>query len=376
MMVGSGGPMPDMAPPVDNSLPARPPTDHPTLPVMVNHGGPVLAAPQIWTIVWKGDEALGASVQDYTDWMLTSEVFWTASLSEYGVGKGQAMGVITLPDSPPATLDDSTVVAMIKQHIGDGLFPQVVQNATVLSFIVPKVTQQTMFGGKGCVDYLGYHSEARTATGATTYVPYMINLQCDSQFETLMETISHESSETSTDPHPNTAPTWYVDLAANGGEIADLCNPLAQIFEVARPAPGGGTTMVHYGASRNWSNRAAAAGNIDPCAPAPATHPYYNVAIAPTSLQLTIPAKAPLNYEAKIEPYAFGNVGEIKWVLDSNPPSGVTINPQQGTNQAGDTVPLTVTVQPGAQGGTFGITLYVEAAAGGSNYFTSTLVLQ
>ena len=88
-----------------------------------NKGGAGLPAMEIWTIVWKGDRELGERVNTFHDWMLNSD-YWTQSLAEYGVGKGKAMGVIELPDAPPAALDDSAMSPLIKANIASGLFPQ------------------------------------------------------------------------------------------------------------------------------------------------------------------------------------------------------------------------------------------------------------
>src|SRR5262249_5079436 len=138
---------------------------------------PVMSAMEVWTIVWTGDEALGNQTNVFNDWMLNSDDFWIASVGEYGIGKGVAKGVIVLPDTAPATLDDSAMGPMIKAHIADGTFPA--PNAqTLYSFVIPKKTKQTMQGGVGCQDYGGYHSETRSASGSKTYVPYAVNLQC------------------------------------------------------------------------------------------------------------------------------------------------------------------------------------------------------
>src|SRR5262245_7277478 len=102
---------------VDLSLPNRDPTDHPQQREMENHGGSTLAAIQVWTVVWNGDTALGEAVDGLNAWMVTSDGYWLDSLSEYGVGKGSAKGVLVLPGAAPTTFDDSAVAPLLESHI-------------------------------------------------------------------------------------------------------------------------------------------------------------------------------------------------------------------------------------------------------------------
>src|SRR5438132_820097 len=62
---GDDGGAPDLsesAPDMTSVLPKRDPKDHPQLPAVDDLGGGVLTNLELWTIVWKGDEALGAQV--------------------------------------------------------------------------------------------------------------------------------------------------------------------------------------------------------------------------------------------------------------------------------------------------------------------------
>jgi hypothetical protein len=321
--------------------------------------------------------------------MLSSDNFWVVSLSEYGIGKGIAKGKIVLAEAAPATLDDSAVGPLIKAHIADGTFPQP-NTQTLFSFVIPKKTKSTMQGGAGCQDYGGYHSETRTAAGAKTFVPYAINLQCSgfggaTPFDNLTLVVSHEVAEVATDPHPFTNPTYsrsYNDSPL-GGEVGDLCTGLDTSFNITIPgsppdADGGAgepSTMVTYYVTRLWSNAAAAANNADPCVPAPA--PYFNVAVDPPHIDATIDSTMATTFTAQIEPFAYGDVGQIKWRLATQPGPGVTIDPTSGTNNPGETIRMTVTIDPSAQGGSYPV--YFEARstkAGGFNQWVGTLNLQ
>jgi hypothetical protein len=372
---------PDMTqpPPPDMSLPKRDPTNHPPLPTMTNYGGPTLTNPEVWTIVWQGDETLGVQTNVFIDWMLQSDEYWTTGTSEYGVGKGHGMGVITLPDAAPATLDDTAITAMIKAHIADGLFPQP-DSQTILSFVVPRKTKQTMYGGTGCQEYGGYHSETRKVAGQSVYVSYAVNLQCAggglSGFNDLTLVVSHEIAEASTDPHPFTKPGYSNDTAPLGGEDGDLCNPLSIKLTATFDLPDAGSETSDYYLSRIWSNKNAVAGTSDPCVPVAPGTPYFNVAVDPYEIMTNVPAKGNSNTAmAKIEPYSFGDVGSIQWTLQGQPGTGITISPATGTANAGDTIMMTVTVDSTAMSGSYPVMFEAQSAKGGKNLWTSTLTV-
>ena len=86
-------PPPDMARGPDRSSAAVAPHAPTTAPVQT--------APEVWTVVWQGDEAFGADVVDFVDWMLHSD-YWKTSLGEYGIGAGKSKGLIVLPTAAPA----------------------------------------------------------------------------------------------------------------------------------------------------------------------------------------------------------------------------------------------------------------------------------
>jgi hypothetical protein len=80
-----GPALPDLSglPPADHD-----PTQHPAPPRLnagtgaaVNHNS-TIAAPEIWTAVWAGDEQIGDDVQKFTAWMLQSS-YWTTADSRH-----------------------------------------------------------------------------------------------------------------------------------------------------------------------------------------------------------------------------------------------------------------------------------------------------
>jgi hypothetical protein len=352
----------------DLAFPARDPSSHPALPLVDNGGGMVLAAPEIWTVVWPGDEALGAKVNEFMGWMLTSD-YWTTSLGEYGVGAGIAKGVIVMPSAPPATIDDKDFKTHVKTVIS--LLPEPTNANTDISFIIPVSIKSTMQGGQGCTDYGGYHSQTRTASGATASVPYMVNLQCHygstPLFDVLTEVLSHEAAESSSDPLPFSSPAWDNQSILIGGEIGDLCVDLTTTFNVDVTDADAGTSHEAYVVQRLYSQKiAAAGGKVDPCLPAPST-PYFNVGLDPSDSNITVDATSGMgSVEIKVEPFAMGAVGPIKWTIFPIG-TGVNADPDSGENSAGDTIRMNLTANTQAKGNDFPIVLEAELADGTIN---------
>jgi hypothetical protein len=360
------GAVDDLAPAADLA-PSRAATDHPPLPEVINLGGKSLSAPEIYTVVWQGDEALGSEVNQFNQTMLASD-YWTGSLAEYGVGAGSAKGVLVVPSAPPATLDDSTLTALIESNAGQGTWPTPNPN-TVLSFVLSSKTQSTMFGGNGCTSYGGYHNE----TDHAHYV-YTVNLQCPGfggvpqSFDELTFILSHEEVEAASDPHPTLAPAWQSTLGGVLGEIGDLCDPLSTTL-VSTGTP---ESAITYVVTRLYSEKAAQAGNREPCVPAP-NQTYFNVALDPSDISMNATDSITVN----IEPYAFGDVGAITWHVQGLYGAGVSVSPKSGTNVAGDTIPVTITSTNAPSTGGQPIPLYISAkdAAGHRNQWIATLTV-
>jgi hypothetical protein len=354
----NGQMMPDMAQILDLTVapdlmfPNRDPSNHPQLPQVDNLGGDTLSAPNVWTIVWPGDEALGAKANTFVRGMLGSD-YWTGSLGEYGVGAGTANGVYVMPSTAPKTIDDSTFTKTVKSVVA--ALPTPVDGNTILAFIIPKSSTSTMGGGMGCQDYGGYHSQTKAATGSTANIAYAVNLQCDdptlSPFDALTDVMSHELAEASTDPFPRSAPGWadYNDNGADsGGEIGDLCVFLDTHITVMLNDGDAGEDTETYNVQRLYSQKVAKTGAADPCVPAPST-PYFNAALDPSDINITLDTSGNGNGMMKLEPYAYGAVGPITWQIYGLDGSGVSANPSKGTANAGETIRINYTANSTAK---------------------------
>jgi hypothetical protein len=331
-------PPPDLAPPVydltppppDLTPPPRDPKEHPPLPRVDDRGGGVISAPELWTVVWKGEEALGMSVERFHAEMLAS-TYWSDIGLEYGVHGGVSKGLIVLDEPVPMELGDfdleDRVVALAAQQMYQPT-PQ-----TIYVLVVPRETHVGSFGFDGCVDYGGYHSE----TGA--HQPFEVALQCSGVFDELTYVLSHEAIEAATDPRPHSAPGWRSKQLHN--EVADLCNPLATSFDVG---------LTSYYVTRSWSDEAAQRGDRDPCVPAPVGKPWFAAAIEPSFIPVVLDQNGRGEAYAEIRPFSYGSVGVIKWSVMGLPP-GIRMTPLSGSGGAGSTTKVKITVDDTVFGG-------------------------
>jgi hypothetical protein len=346
---------PDLLPP------RRAPTDHPPLPLLSNMGGPVLAAPEVWTVVWPGDEMLGNQVNMFVGWMVQSS-YWV-TLKQYGVGAGVAKGVIVMPSAAPKMLDDSAFDGFVSSLAA--MHPA---NAnTLFAFVTPLSTVVSFGGGASCVAYGGYHHETRTG------IAYAVNANCPFDglqgLDDLAPTLSHEIAEAATDPKPFTLPAWYQANLGNG-EVGDMCGGVAQI------ADGSGHS---YQMQRLYSNDVARTGTGEPCLPAP-SGPYFNAAIDPYFFSMQLQPDGSGTTTAKIEPYAFGAVGQIQWVVQSfdfdTGMKSLVFSPSSGVASAGDTIVTTISAPPGTTAGLFGVYLTATTQTGAENSWYAEVTLQ
>ena len=120
--------------------------DHPPLWRLQHLDAALQTAPEVWTVVWPGDEALGAQVADFLDWMLHSD-YWMTTMGEYGIGAGTSKGLIVMPTAAPSIISDSTLAGIATSLVSMG---QVTADAnTQVAFIPPTTTKVTMASRPG-----------------------------------------------------------------------------------------------------------------------------------------------------------------------------------------------------------------------------------
>jgi len=342
----------DMTPPPDM---ARGALDHPPLWRLSRGSVAVQAAPEIYVVVWQGDEAFGADVVDFTDWMLGSD-YWKQSLAEYGVTGGVAKGLIVIPMPPPAIIGDSQLQTLAASLVSSGQVART--DETQIAFIPAPTTKVSSLGTASCSGFLGYHSRTNGADG----VAYSITARCPGapgdDLDQVTDTLSHEAAEAATDVSPGNG---LLDTSPAHQEVADLCE-FGLDLAVDVPPDATHAQTRRYWVQRLYSDALAADGTKEPCLPIPWDHPYWNVALDPSVILAAPGSTAPI--DARLDVFAYGDVGTIQWVASS---SGADVEPSEGTAHAGDTIPITITpVSALRSGDVVEIDIISESAKAGS----------
>ncbi len=342
--VDMGPALPDLA-----GLPApdHSPTQHPPLPTMTAFSGSsTIKAPEIWTVVWKGDEALGDKVNTFNTWMLGSD-YWKTGMKDYGVGAGTAKGKLVINSMPPPTITDTQLQSLVTANVGKTAgWPTKTAN-TIISFVLDPATSVTQNGqAASCVQFDGYHS---LTSGK---VPYLVNAYCldasmNPDWNNLTVTMSHEAGEAAGDWDLNH--NRVVDSVTNapyigGGELGDLC--LSLNASIAADATN--TYLVQ----RLWSNSVAVANNSDPCLPMDTGTQWFGAGLYSggtdqSVIQITRDSSGKGSAQVKIEPFAFDpNYGPMGfYVIGSLLPTGVKLTPD-------------IAIRTDAQGNKMGSVMY------------------
>ena len=309
--------------------PDHDPTQHPPLPTMTAYSNAsTIKAPEIWTVYWKGDDAIGTKVNAFNTWMLASD-YWKNGMKDYGVGAGVAKGTILINSAPPATITDAQLRALVDNGIGTSGWPPAKTANTIISFIIDPATSVTDNGGS-CVTYDGYHS-----LSPLKQVPYLVNAYCKDpmtgmpDWNNLTVTMSHEAAEAAGDwnlQHNRVVDSSTGQPYLGGGEVGDLCISL----NASMAADATTTYMVQ----RLWSNSVAVANNADPCVPADANTPWFGAGLYSggtdqSLISITLDASGKGSAQIKIEPFSFDpNFGAMGfYVVGSLLPAGVTLTP-------------------------------------------------
>ncbi|HKW31369.1 MAG TPA: hypothetical protein VJN92_00075 [Candidatus Acidoferrum sp.] len=191
----------------------------------------VAATTIFWGSAWQSDP-IRAQLDSYFDFIVSSSLI--DQLSEYNVpgftiGHGKHVASLIVPQNPPATVDDTAIIAFVQKQIASGAAPA--QNVNSLYFVfTPSGVTVTLQGSASCQQFCGYHD---SPGGSLFYavVPYADCPGCDfagSVFDSMTVIASHELCEAITDPVPGSG--WYDDA---NGEIGDICESSTRVINTA-----------------------------------------------------------------------------------------------------------------------------------------------
>jgi hypothetical protein len=306
------------------------PVSPPPLELVENHGGPVVASPEIITITWQSDP-LAAELESFDDWEVTSS-FWKDIMGEWGVGPGTHLASWRNPSPAPMTLDEAAIQTMISDAVAAGAVPSP-SPSRIYTIYAPSGTTVTELGSyQGCVDFQAYHS---SFPFGSTLAIYAVTPRCtDTQGFTALDYttwgMSHEVMEASNDPDIN-HPAWVnltqSDTTPVPGESADLCT-------------GQPMKIDGHEVTRNYSNLAAMNGER-PCVPAP-TGPMFGV--FPDAPELLVASGG----SATITLHLYATAPMPPFTVAAYPESTqLTAKLSKQVGQNGDTITLTLTAGSG-----------------------------
>jgi hypothetical protein len=280
---------------------------HPRFPLLVDNGGPTMAAPELTSVTFASTYTNNISDLDALVATLGNQPYWAAATSEYGVATPKVRNPAHLKEAAPTLIDDSQIQTWLagKFAANDPLFGTPSAN-TLYVLYYPSTTTITQGGGAGvdastlpssCQAFGGYHGFAAVLVGGSTvYVPYAVVPECVTpdggagNLGGVTSAASHEMAEAVTDPYVNgenvrtadggslpptvktayagtsTSSTfdpyivWSVGITGSIGglENGDMCEGFGSSFFTPTGFP--------YEVQRTWSNKAVLAGK-DPCAP-------------------------------------------------------------------------------------------------------------
>ena len=251
------------------------PAPNPRPPQLKNHGGPVLGHPTIVPITYDGD-AIRNEIEDFVASVGCTD-YWRETAKDYGIGVAISGPVVHLSEAAPSTISDGQIKVWLRKKIESKAFPTP-PGDVLYAIYYPATTTINLQGEQSCQTFGGYHYEVQMTDGSS--VPYAVLPRCDgfdglNELESVTGTSSHEFLEASSDPFPESDPT-YSDPEPDGiawalvagGENADMCTFNRDAFFTPSNYP--------FTVERSWSNSAAFAGK-DPCVPAVAG-PYFGAA--------------------------------------------------------------------------------------------------
>jgi len=287
---GDAASEPAPEPPDDGPWPAA----HYPMPLMLNEGGSVIAAPNIITVTFTGNPDVTA-LQTFDDSFAEGTPWWKAVTAGYGIGAATAGGHYVLPDTVSNTSinDDLFQLAtLVSQWVTSGALPTPDAN-TIFVIFFPSTTTLTVEGGQSCSSFGAYHNTVDIPTeGGTQQVAYAAIANCpamgatDQTMAEYTDFVSHEVIEASTDPGVGLGlltwygynNAWFRIPAAPGspaqpgqGEVADVCQ-----------RNGVFTDAMGNLLARSWVNQAAMASS-DPCQPEIPGEIFYSVAVPTTT---------------------------------------------------------------------------------------------
>jgi hypothetical protein len=263
----------DAAPGIDAAVPFAP-APHPPFPLLVSGGGTVLTNPQVLPIFFSNYDLIPQMTQLVeglpTATLANGDPYWSGSVSEYGVGPLTVLPAVTVSEAAPTM--DTDPVAFLQSQLSTAPFKNITPS-TILAVFYPSSTPLSGSCAAMTHGYGGYHESFKNGMNDQ---PFAVVTECanygplTSAADMVSVAMSHEIIEAVTDPYPsgnaaysgidNSPAGFAMAIMLQGNdENGDMCAINAGF--------GRGPASFPFLMQRGWSNKAAMAGNLDPCSP-------------------------------------------------------------------------------------------------------------
>jgi hypothetical protein len=328
----------------------------------VSGGGSVLTSPQVLPVFFSNYDIIPQMTQLVeglpTAKLANGDSYWSASTSEYGVGLLTVLPAVTVSQAAPTT--DTDPVAFLQSQLSTAPFKNIT-SSTILAVFYPASTPLQGSCAAMRPGYGGYHDSFRNGSNDQ---PYAVVSECanygplTSAADMVSVAISHEVIEAATDPYPtgNNGAYSGIDNSPAGFAMAiflrgndengDMCAVNAGF--------GRGPASFPFLMQRGWSNKAAMAGNLDPCSPdiLPA-QPYVGAyPVMPDMVNVTgtmgpgIQIPVGQSKTVEVDLFSFQPTGDFdllaRQASDVIPPT-LTFSWDKPSGKNGDKVHLTIT---------------------------------
>jgi hypothetical protein len=250
------------------------PAPHPAFPLLVTSGGAVLTSPQVLPVFFSNYDITAKMTQLVaglpTATLANGDSYWSTSVSEYGVGPLTVLPAVTVAQSAPTT--DTDPVAFIQGQLATAPFKNVTPS-TIIAVFYPSTTP---LGGSCAATTPGYGGYHDAFTNGSAQQPYAVMAECanfgpiTNAVDMVSVAVSHEIIEAATDPYPSSSPAYVgLDLSPAGFTMGVFLQGNAENGDMCaiNAGFGRGPAAFPFLMQRGWSNKAAKAGNLDPCSP-------------------------------------------------------------------------------------------------------------
>jgi len=192
------------------------------------NGGPLWQNGYTWQDIYWGSYYAKPSAAGWVQRLeqavlhLETDAGYSGGLSQYNVGIGKMIGLVTIQQDPPSQISNDQVARTLTGWIGAGTVANL-GTSGAYNIFMPPGTSVSLSGDQSCQTFCDYHDTVNDSSGPFyTVEPYPCSSGCNQctkdTFDTLTQGLSEEMVELKTDMNPGTG--WVI----GNEELCDYCD--------------------------------------------------------------------------------------------------------------------------------------------------------